>query len=742
MAETYDFHTLSHLDFEELVRDLLQAEWKVSLESFGPGRDQGIDIRYLDGPQKVIIQAKHLLGSGYRGLLRAVSAEKAKAIKLAPTRYILATSVSLTHSRKDEIVAAMEGMPLAPNDVLGQEDLNNLIRQHPQIERQHFKLWLSSTTVLDQILHSGVYNRTAAEMDIIREMVPRFVQNRSVVDAERKLAETGALIIAGPPGVGKTTLARILVWLHAEQEWNIFVVDTLEEAFKVAEAGEKRLIFLDDFLGQVRLSADHVRGVDARLPPLISRVAAHENLRFILTTRDYILAQARGLSARLAPGQINAREYVLNVGHYTRAVRARILYNHLYFSALTAMQRDDVLKDDFFLKIIDHKNFNPRIIQEVTKQEYLALTERPIRETITTVLANPEILWEFPYRQHISAEGRMMMLALFLNARSTKPEGLKASYVRVARALGVELRPAEIEPSFRSTFRALEGSVLALMHGLVMFANPALRDFVQSVVVSDKLVPCLLPEMETPSELRELFEVFTAQQPSRADKYQLAEVWTAALDRMQMGGFSDRYDYIELASDLCAELEYEPLQERLGQALEDFETLAMDGDEVTKACSLLEKSFTCTLPWELEHRFRSVTTRAAAQLLIDYADELSFEDVQSLDDTLHSYGNDEKLAMAASHAAIGSLARNIDHEIRDIETVEELDEYEETLINFMQKRRFPTTSVAFDIQYRRERLMEEGRTSRRESYRGVTPDPERGASDGDIISIFRALSRD
>ena len=41
----YDFLPLSPLDFEELVRDLLQAELNIRLESFGPGTDKGIDFR-------------------------------------------------------------------------------------------------------------------------------------------------------------------------------------------------------------------------------------------------------------------------------------------------------------------------------------------------------------------------------------------------------------------------------------------------------------------------------------------------------------------------------------------------------------------------------------------------------------------------------------------------------------------------------------------------------------------------
>jgi len=42
----YDFRTLSPIDFELLVRDLLQAELGITMESFGPGKDGGIDFRF------------------------------------------------------------------------------------------------------------------------------------------------------------------------------------------------------------------------------------------------------------------------------------------------------------------------------------------------------------------------------------------------------------------------------------------------------------------------------------------------------------------------------------------------------------------------------------------------------------------------------------------------------------------------------------------------------------------------
>ena len=117
-----------------------------------------------------------------------------------------------------------------------------------------------------------------------------------------------------------------------------------------------------------------------------------------MTTRDYVLRQAQTQSERLSGATFKLSEFTLNVGFYTRAVKARMLFNHIFFSDLAATDRQALLDDDFFLQIIKHRNFNPRIISLLTSADYISLVDAPIRMAVIAILDNPQILWEKPYR--------------------------------------------------------------------------------------------------------------------------------------------------------------------------------------------------------------------------------------------------------------------------------------------------------------------------------------------------------
>ena len=82
----YDFSQLSPHDFENLTRDLLQAEWGVLLESFTEGQDGGVDLRYLHDGARLVVQCKRYVATPMPTILATLKKEADKGLKAHPCK--------------------------------------------------------------------------------------------------------------------------------------------------------------------------------------------------------------------------------------------------------------------------------------------------------------------------------------------------------------------------------------------------------------------------------------------------------------------------------------------------------------------------------------------------------------------------------------------------------------------------------------------------------------------------------
>jgi hypothetical protein len=489
----YDYSNLSSQDLEELTRDLLQAEWNQWLESFKTGRDKGIDLRYSHPIQKTtIIQCKHYLGSGFTKLLRHLTdEEKPKIAKLAPQRYVLVTTVPLSPANKDAILKGLSPYVLSTQDIVGQGDLDGLLSRHERVERANFKLWLTNTDVIERILHNAQICQTEFEVERIRRKLPLFVQNRAFPEARKLLDDHRIVVVSGPPGIGKTTLAEMLLFTYLEQGYEpVVITSELAEGKTFFRKEKKRIFYYDDFLGQIYLGdrTDYLGGnQDKALTDFMEMVSGSEHSRFILTTRAHILTSALQFSERLKRSKILSHRCILELDSYTFGNRARILYNHLYFSDLPTPYKKAVLQDDFFLSIIKHEHFNPRLIEWLStylRQNEVKLEE--YRAYITQLLVSPHEIWLGAFRNQLSDAARDILLSIYTLGDHTSVADLEPVFTSVFRYRASKYNRATSPGAYQDALRELDGAFLSYGRGYASYLNPSIRDFIAKVIADDR----------------------------------------------------------------------------------------------------------------------------------------------------------------------------------------------------------------------------------------------------------------
>jgi len=483
-----DLGRLSPADFEDLVGDLVRAEFGVRVEHFGAGPDGGIDLR-ADG-QRIIVQCKHYQKSTWKQLLRALTNEVEKVRALAPDRYLVATTQSLSPKNKDAVAALFPGYVHSAEDIWGAEQIQAHLRAHPEVVGQHPRLWMESRAILDRLLHADAFTRTDWTLEDARADAQRFVRPTSWFKAIERLRTHHVCILAGPPGIGKTTLARMLL-LDRVRQGDIpeAASGSVSELLGVMGRREPHILIFDDFLGQSDISdRTLLRNEDGDLIRLIRTIKGTPH-RLLLTTREYILKDALQVYERLERAEREGllTPLVLDASRFTRLDKARILLNHVWHTQRGQAHVRALLADRAWKQIVDHRNYNPRIVRVTIEAAEAGRTTKPLVDALVESLQNPHIVWDAMWRRHLDEAERCVLRAALSLPRIFQQEVLREAWEAMCAAHDC----AAGTTRFREALDLLHGLFLQDFPNedgsgmLLRFANPSVGDFLRALLMDD-----------------------------------------------------------------------------------------------------------------------------------------------------------------------------------------------------------------------------------------------------------------
>ena len=341
-----------------------------------------------------------------------------KIEKVKPKHFFICTSMRLTRGNINKIFDIFNEYMVNIDHIFDGTRIDEFLqlKENKELVVKNYKLWMVATNVLSIINSQDIIIDGDVLLDDINTKKNFYIKTDFYNLALKTIYKDKAILIVGDPGVGKTTISNMLVLALVGRECRVRYssgndIGAIKRSL-TEHPNIKELVYIDDFLGQSYL--DLKSNYMNELHSLVAHIKRCNNKFIILNSRITIHKEALDKQNKYLSLLENVKISVLDINKMSLLDKAKIFYNHLYFNEIDAEHFEAIRKQKNYIKIIKHPNYNPRLIEYVTKKGNITFRNNSdYYEYIKENFDNPKEIWANEFLHRLEAVDRIFMNTLF-----------------------------------------------------------------------------------------------------------------------------------------------------------------------------------------------------------------------------------------------------------------------------------------------------------------------------------------
>ena len=249
-------------------------------------------------------------------------------------------------------------------------------------------------------------------------------------------------------------------------------------------SADPEIVYVDDFLGQscLEIASSSISSVKL----LLSYIERHTNKYLIINSRIQVLNEAENDNNEVCERLKNAGFIDLGSKELSFLEKASILYSHIVSSKIGIKRISMLVKDGYYLSIIKHKNYLPRIIQYLFNENQYPKSEDQYIAYVEDTLNHPEKVWENEYNKRIFPEDRMLLETIYsVSDYRVEQDALRKAFNKQKGGANYTQVDSSKAFLFENSVKRLNGGFIFLSTNgnrtTIQVSNPSINDFLKTV---------------------------------------------------------------------------------------------------------------------------------------------------------------------------------------------------------------------------------------------------------------------